>query len=593
MKLAKKLIVTQIVVSFIIILVGCTMIPYIIVYFFGNQNRQQVTNLSSQIMQNVDQRFEELQRFSKVVECDQKLGDYLNDYFDHLSNADRARISLHLSNVVREDGLSSYQIYGIYLKLGDSSGSEFTTVGFSGDTASYLQKNVIPEFDSANQTEQIISPFKCSGDSNSMFGNNFSRMYGYIRKTEIDNIPATIVFISPYDEIMNIVKKSDTFCDDFILTDMNNKNIEPSVASSGIDIDNIFANIKYGSSYKEGYVINTDGFTTVSISSLGNWKLLCRLTRDDMIRRNMAIFYFVVLSIVVFSAITIIVMVILTKNLMKPLQNVSDKMSELAAGDLSVRIDKITNDEVGAVAVSFNIMADQLSSNIKSMIEKEKVEQRLRYNLLISQINPHFIYNTMNTVTYLATQNRCTDIIAVNKALIDILRDRLSIKIDDVYSTVGQEIDVIKKYLVIQDYRFSGTFKTNISISSECADCYVVKNILQPLVENSLMHGILNNKDEDGDILGGCITICAEIVGNNRMQLVVSDNGAGMSRETLNEIMIYGGDESDKNSKHIGLWNIHERLKYIYHGEAKMNITSKEGEGTEVVLEIPVSREKT
>lgn len=584
MRLAKKLIFLQVIVSIIIMVIGSVALQFVMVAFFSDQDRLQISNLSNQIMLNVDQKFEELKRFSNVIINDQTLYDYVGDYIEESSVSNQARISLYLSNAIQRDGLSSYQVHGILMTVGDKNQTSFTTVGLSDNTIEHLTSNVIPAFIDENLQESIVSPFEYSQDSGTQFGNDFSWMYGYICKFENNGIPITLVIISPYDEIIYNVKNTNDFCDDYLILDGNKTSVEPSITNSKIDINYVLDNIAYGSSYREGYVNERGGFTTVSISSLGNWMLMCRLTNNDIIQRNLAFFYFDIVSIVIFDLATIFIMVILINNMMTPLQNVSNKMRELANGDLSVRIDRITNDEVGEVAVSFNSMADQLNLNIKRMIEKEVVEQKLRYKILISQVNPHFIYNTMNTITYLAQQERSDDIIAVNKALIDILRDRLTVQLTDIYDTVEQEISVIKKYLVIQNYRFSGAFKTDISIPENAKKCYIVKGVLQPLVENSLLHGILNNKDEDGEMLGGCIRISAEILDESKIRLEVSDNGIGMTADMLDKL---NKDSEEDVGQHIGIWNIKERLKYIYQNKALMTIWSKEEEGTKITLILP------
>ena len=118
-----------------------------------------------------------------------------------------------------------------------------------------------------------------------------------------------------------------------------------------------------------------------------------------------------------------------------------------------------STDEIGEVGASFNVMAKRLQENIVEMVEQEKRERQLKYGLMISQVDPHFIYNTMNMITYLAQKNRNEDVIAVNKAMIQILRDRLRIEVDNVYDTVEQEIKVVREYLLIQKYRYTGIFK--------------------------------------------------------------------------------------------------------------------------------------
>ena len=233
---------------------------------------------------------------------------------------------------------------------------------------------------------------------------------------------------------------------------------------------------------------------------------------------------------------------------------------------------------------SFNLMAEKLQENIDKMLEQEKREQKMRYSLLISQVDPHFIYNTMNTITYLAQKGRNEDVIAVNRAMIEILKDRLRIDLEDVYDTVDQEIKVTEQFLIIQKYRYADTFKTEIQVEEQARNCYIAKNVIQPLVENALFHGILCNRDEDGEILGGCIRIRVKRE-NDYIWISVKDNGVGMTEEKLEELEKQS--LSPIRGKHIGIRNIKGRIHYIYGDSCSFSIRSKEGEGTEVFIELP------
>ena len=252
-----------------------------------------------------------------------------------------------------------------------------------------------------------------------------------------------------------------------------------------------------------------------------------------------------------------------------PLTDVSKQMNEIAEGNLDARIEVNSTDEIGEVGASFNVMAKRLQENIVEMVEQEKREQQLKYGLMISQVDPHFIYNTMNMITYLAQKNRNEDVIAVNKAMIQILRDRLRIEVDNVYDTVEQEIKVVREYLLIQKYRYTGIFKSVIDIEAGVEPYLIAKNILQPLVENAFFHGILCNTDEEGEVIDGCITIRIRME-EDEVEIIVKDNGAGMSQDKLDELSKPQRKLSSmERGEHIGIKNIKERLDYIYENNWK------------------------
>ena len=180
--------------------------------------------------------------------------------------------------------------------------------------------------------------------------------------------------------------------------------------------------------------------------------------------------------------------------------------------------------------------------------------------------------------------------IAVNKAMIEILKDRLRIEIEDVFDTVRQEINVVQQYLIIQNYRYADTFKARFSVQEEDEDLYIAKNILQPLVENALSHGILCNKDEEGEIIGGCIKVRVKRE-QEYLKICVKDNGVGMSEEQRKELEEPSGRYI--RGEHIGIRNIKERIQYLYGEKCRFSIMSKEGEGTEVTIWLPVIIQNT
>jgi len=431
----------------------------------------------------------------------------------------------------------------------------------------------------------LIEPFGLSdSDSLTLFGDNFSKGYGYVQKYHKNNITGRLVIISSYDEIVYIVDDMKEYCGDFLLMTEKGKVVPPSIRDSVIDHDRVLKNIRYGDSYLEGYQITPEGIYTVRFISAGGWKLIAYLTRDEVLAKNRTQSLMILMSLAIYGIVIIAALVVIVHKFISPLSEVSSRMEAIARGDLKARVQVHSRDEIGEVSQSFNIMAERLEKMIEEIVEKEKLEQTMRYSLLISQVDPHFIYNTMNTITYLAQKGKCEDVIVVNKAMIGILRDRLRIETSEVFDTVGQELNMVKQYLTIQKYRYEETFKVKYEIGAGVENCLIMKNILQPLVENALAHGILENKDENGEVLGGCISITIKWQGRS-LYVEVSDNGAGMTAERLREVM--GEDTRWERGAQIGIRNIRERIRYIYNTEECLKISSTEGVGTTISLLLP------
>ena len=589
MKLRNKLLISQTIVFATMFFVLVNLLPDMIYWYSWDSETEMVMNFNNQIMMRIDSCFMELKRFSSVVTQDQKLNVLLNEYLNEPSEKNEARIRLYLSELPIRDHVPSYLVLGIYIDIKDGNKSyNFNSVGLANSVKKHIKEKVLPAYYSQKTDTMLVEPFPFpQGESETIFGGDFSMCYAYVNKYNKNGILGTVTIIPSFDKIIYIAEDVGNYSKDFLFLTENDVVIEPSVSNSQIDIEKTFKNLTYGSNYLEGYYRDLEGITTVRISECGNLKLISRLTKDDIIENNRSVIIQGGLLVAIFCICVLIIMIPIIEQFTKPLAEVSRQMDEIAKGNLEARVIIRTRDEIGEVGEAFNIMSKKLKDNINKLIEKEKIEQKMRYGLLISQVDPHFIYNTMNTITYLAQKGRNEDIIVVNKAMIEILKDRLRIEISEIYDTVEQEIKVVCQYLTIQEYRYEGTFKKKIEIDEDVKHCLIAKNILQPIVENALLHGILANKDENGEFLGGCITIKIKKQDDN-LVIIIQDNGAGMSEETLNAIK----DQSAVpiRGKHIGIRNVRERINYIYGEGKKTDIQSKKEEGTTVTLYLPILR---
>lgn len=291
----------------------------------------------------------------------------------------------------------------------------------------------------------------------------------------------------------------------------------------------------------------------------------------------------ILITISLFFALIIIVTFLslpIVNRFTNPLWELTASMRKVAAGDLNVVTEVQSNDEVGELSNVFSNMVRQLNVHIDKLIEKEKIEQRMRYSLLISEIDPHFIYNTMNTINYLARKGRDNDIIEINTALIKILQDRLRIGKIEVFDSVSQEVDMLRHYMIVQQFRFSNV---NIvwDITPELWDEQMPKNILQPLVENALLHGLTS---DEGEPVDGYIEIKMRKQDDN-LVIEVMDNGRGMSEEKIGELNRPKPEcLPEGRGRHIGINNIRERLAYIYGSENCIRISKRDQGGTCVTV---------
>lgn len=260
-------------------------------------------------------------------------------------------------------------------------------------------------------------------------------------------------------------------------------------------------------------------------------------------------------------------------------------MQVVASGDLNCYSDIQADDEIGDLSGVYNLMIDNLNQHVESIIDYKDKEAKMKYNLLIAQIDSHFIYNTMSIINSFARQGRTEEIVSINTALSKILQNCLRVRDIDVTDTISQELDVIKQYWLIENMRYNNHAELIFDVPEEIMDTPIPKNLIQPIVENCIFHGLI---DPETDIIQGAITITFEKT-DQYITIRISDNGVGIPDTTLDFLNQPGKfiENFNERGKHIGLSNIRQRLEYIYQGNAKMKIESRGG--TIVTMILPLA----
>lgn len=282
-----------------------------------------------------------------------------------------------------------------------------------------------------------------------------------------------------------------------------------------------------------------------------------------------------------FFAASLAGILLMIRKITRPVFTLSQVMGEAVRQDLNVRLTIDSDDEIGDLSKIFNQMIVDLKNYVGKLVEKEKQEQEMRFGLLASQVDPHFVCNTLNTVNYLAKQKRDEDVVIVSTALSNILRDRLRLKDFQIYDTVRQEVFTVRHYLQIQEYRYGSKVKVHWEVSENVMGCEVPKNLIQPLIENSLFHGLA---DEDtGEIAGNIFVSIRE--DDNKTVVEVRDDGRGMSSEKAKRLE-RGMENTSAKGRGIGLSGIRERLGLLYGENYQLYIDSGEGLGTSVIIKM-------
>ncbi|GAB1154211.1 hypothetical protein YWY31_02360 [Paenibacillus illinoisensis] len=323
-----------------------------------------------------------------------------------------------------------------------------------------------------------------------------------------------------------------------------------------------------------------------SASYVKGWKLIGvpQETRVKQAMLSMQL-YFGMLAGIITLITSIFIYVMLrsynyrVKRLSRHMQKVGNEKFELINMDGG-------HDEIGHLISNFNMMTARIHSLINNVYKLEIQQRsqeaeriRAELNLLQSQMNPHFLFNTLNALLVVSTKNNYADVKDIIKDLSKLLRRLLNWK-DDVV-TLEEEMSFTVMYLGIEKFRFRDKFEYYIDITEEARRYKIPKMSIQQLAENACKHGIQAIEGL------GYVKIQAEIV-NEHLRVVVSDNGKGMDKERLQEVLYHMRSKEESGGNNIGIRNVYRRLELYYDDKVNFNLVSRIGEGTEVSFEIPL-----
>jgi two-component system, sensor histidine kinase YesM len=269
-----------------------------------------------------------------------------------------------------------------------------------------------------------------------------------------------------------------------------------------------------------------------------------------------------------------------------PIRELRKMAASIAEGNLNVRVENKNTDEIASLGASLNTMAGKLKELLDNSIKEQENLKKSELKALQAQINPHFLYNTLDTIVWMAEANKSEQVIEIVGALSKFFRITLSKGKD--FISVKDEIEHVRSYLIIQKIRYRDILNFRIEVDEDILDYKILKLILQPIVENALYHGIKNRRS-GGEIL---------IKGSKRDEeyailFEIIDNGIGMTEEKLNEV------QAELNNNNVeplikesgfGLNNVHKRIKLYYGKDYGLFIQSEYNKGTHISICIPCER---
>lgn len=327
--------------------------------------------------------------------------------------------------------------------------------------------------------------------------------------------------------------------------------------------------------------INGENYQLTKITSnYTNWETIGVFPESESLRVIKYITYYSLGVAILALIIAQILVIIFTRSIVNPIQKLKKLMKRAQEGDLAVSFNAKYSDEIGELGSSFNTMVKEID-NLISLVQIEEKNKRIaEMNVLQAQIKPHFMYNTLDTIRWMAEEHNEEDIVEIIEAFTNLLRISLS-KGKEIIS-VKEELSHVQSYLTIQKIRYEDKLDYDIEFDENILNYKVIKLILQPLVENAIYHGI---KEKRGN---GKIIIIGRVE-DNSLYFIVQDDGKGMEKEVLDKInkTLINGNEKG-NEIGYGIFNVNARIKLIYGEEYGLTYKSIYGEGTIVELKHPI-----
>ena len=287
------------------------------------------------------------------------------------------------------------------------------------------------------------------------------------------------------------------------------------------------------------------------------------------------------LSLIAMGVVLILVIFLsyyIPRSITMPITRISKVTDQVAKGDLTVRFEEETGAEAKILSDSLNAMIDKINELLEQ-VKKEQISLRkAEFELLQAQINPHFLYNTLDTIVWLAEAGDQKRVVSMVGNLSDFFRTSLNQGKDII--SMKEELSHVRSYLEIQQVRYQDILEYEIDVPQTVYDYKIPKITIQPLVENALYHGIKNKRGQGKIVITGQKTEQGYV-------LFVRDNGIGMTNERLMEVRAGIRKLSYTGKKIYGLYNVNERIRLNFGDAYGISIESTYGEGTQVSILLP------
>lgn len=318
------------------------------------------------------------------------------------------------------------------------------------------------------------------------------------------------------------------------------------------------------------------------IDESDHWKFISLNPYDFVDTRNKMLVLVMFLLLIVNGTVFFVSSFIISNSIIKPIHKLLRAMNKAPSGNLRKVNVELSSYEFEQLFIGYNDMIQQIEQMVAEMIEEQNTIRRAELGALQAQIKPHFLYNTLDSITSLALSGLNDQVVELLDALGSYYR--LSVSKGREVITIGEEIEMVRNYLIIQQVRYRDVFEVEFDIDAHCNSALIPKLVLQPLVENSIYHGI-RPKGGKGKIKITVMPLDRKQSGlQEGVLLSISDDGIGMSKPEITQIL---NTERKGQIQSFGLWGTMERLRIFYKDEGQFLIDSEHNQGTTITIVIP------
>lgn len=320
---------------------------------------------------------------------------------------------------------------------------------------------------------------------------------------------------------------------------------------------------------------------TMSRSEKTGWTVVGCMNIDELLKRSKQAQSVYLLMAIVLVVVALVISSVIARNITLPIQKLRDSMVKVQQGDFETADVEVTaENEIGSLTKSFNVMTHRIQELMEQNVHEQEEKRKSELKALQSQINPHFLYNTLDSIIWMAEGKKNEEVVLMTAALARLLRQ--SISNEEELVSIGQEIEYARSYLTIQKMRYKDKLEFQIDVSPSINSVPIIKLVLQPIIENAIYHGLKYKESKGLLIVKGY-----EEADNVILQII--DNGVGMDEEKLQHI--FDKHKVNYHSNGVGVYNVQRRLLLYYGNGYGISYKSRQGEGTTATVTIPKRRE--